>query len=425
MYFIYQLLLILLVYPALVLLLLYVLFTGNHRKGIRQRLTLYTPLKKKQKYQKRIWIHAASIGEVQAASLLIDELRKDGARAEIVLTTMTIHGREFAEKSLTGVTCLLAPLDLPLLVGRAASSIDPDIYVCLETELWPLLLRRLRKRDVAVILANGRMSSKTVATYKKYSWFFKGVLKNFSHICLISERDRDRFVGAGVLQDKVEVTGNIKFDRYLPGDTDSIRDYYLKHLGIKEGQEVLVAGSTHEDEEEQLLSAFAQLDRDKDMLLVVAPRHLDRISSIVAMFGRHNYQADMFSTLKEGANRNHRLVLIDTFGDLSRLYSIATYVFCGGSLVDRRGHNIMEPALWGKPVFYGPSMDDFQDGVELLEKSGGGFTVADVMDLVKMILRFRQRPEEYRQACERAGITARAQQGAAKRQGDVVRRYLR
>lgn len=423
MYIVYQLILILLLCPALVLLLVYVLITGNHRAGIRQRLTLYKRASGK-KIGKRVWLHAASIGEVQAASLLIDELRKKEDAVDIILTTMTIHGRDFASSHLHDVTCLLAPLDMPGLVARAVRLLDPDVYVCLETELWPLLLRKLKKKNIPVVMVNGRMSLRSVSTYHKYSWFFKTVLTNFSRLCLISETDRERFLGAGVKIENIEVTGNIKFDRYLPDNVHELQDEYRRLLAVSQEEEVFVAGSTHEDEEEQLLAVFKGLEKQKELVWLLAPRHLQRLDSIREMFVRNGCDVDLFSELQKGKKREHPIVLIDTFGDLSKVYSIATYVFCGGSLVDKRGHNILEPALWGKPVFFGPSMDDFRDGVELLEEAGCGDTVQNASELLGKIKYFRENPRHYQQACRQASKTAGAQQGAAVRQAEVVLSYL-
>ncbi|WP_163338331.1 3-deoxy-D-manno-octulosonic acid transferase [Desulfopila sp. IMCC35008] len=423
LYIVYQLLLILLLYPALVLLLVYVLITGNHREGIRQRFSLYKRVVGK-KSGKRVWFHAASVGEVQAASLLIDELRRVDDSIDIILTTMTIHGRIFAESQLDDVTCLLAPLDLPGMVGRAVRLLDPDVYVCLETELWPLLLRKLHKQEIPVLMVNGRMSLRSVQTYHKYSWFFKTVLANFSRLCLISETDRERFLGAGVAAESIEVTGNIKFDRYLPDNVNELQDRYRRLLAVSREEEVFVAGSTHDDEEEQLLTVFRALKKRNNIIWLLAPRHLQRVSSILEMFRRNDCGVDLFSDLQGGKKRQYPIVLIDTFGDLSKMYSIATYVFCGGSLVDKRGHNILEPALWGKPVFYGPSMDDFRDGVELLEKAGCGYTVYNTTDLVEKIEHFRDNQGDYHQVCRQAEKTAGSQQGAAARQAEVVLSFL-
>jgi 3-deoxy-D-manno-octulosonic-acid transferase len=423
LYIVYQLLLILLLYPVLVLLLVYVLITGNHRAGIRQRLTLYKRLPAK-KGRKRIWLHAASVGEVQAASLLIDELRKKQGGVDIILTTMTIHGRDFAASQLHGIPCLLAPLDMPGLVEHAVRLLDPDVYVCLETELWPLLLRKMKKKSIPVVMVNGRMSLKSVSTYHKYAWFFRTVLSTFSRLCLISETDRDRFLGAGVAKENIEVTGNIKFDRYLPDNVAELQDAYRRVLNVSQIEEVFIAGSTHEDEEEQLLTVFRKIAEGSELVWLLAPRHLNRLDSIRRMFTGNGCHIDLFSELQAGKKRHHQIVLIDTFGDLSKLYSIATYVFCGGSLVDRRGHNVLEPALWGKPVFYGPSMDDFRDGVELLEEAGCGYTVQNGRELVNKILYFRGHPEEYQKVCRQASKIAGAQQGASLRQAEVVLSYL-
>jgi 3-deoxy-D-manno-octulosonic-acid transferase len=313
---------------------------------------------------------------------------------------------------------------MPGLVTRAVRLINPDVYVCLETELWPLLLRKLNKKSIPVVMVNGRMSLRSVATYHKYAWFFRTVLTNFSRLCLISETDRERFLDAGVAQENIEVTGNIKFDRYLPENVSDLQDTYRRLLDVSEEDELFVAGSTHEDEEEQLLSVFRELEKREKLLWLLAPRHLQRLDSIREMLVQNGCDVDLFSDLQKGTQRQHPVVLIDTFGDLSKLYSIASYVFCGGSLVDKRGHNILEPALWGKPVFYGPSMDDFRDGVELLEEAGCGYMVRNGDQIIEQIESFRENVEEYQHACRQAAQTADAQQGSAIRQAEVVLSYL-
>lgn len=418
LYTLYPLLLVALFYPLLPLLLAYVLITGNHREGIRQRLALLPGLQPKRGL--RIWLHAASVGEVQVAALLIGELRRRLPGVEIVLTTMTIHGRKFAEQQLDDVTCLLAPLDVPGIAGRGAALIDPDIYLCLETELWPSLLHNLRRKDVPMLLLNGRMSRRTVDTYRRYSGMFRPVLANFARLCLISDTDRERFRSVGIDGERLEVTGNIKYDRLPPDEAGEIRQRYRGILGLSEGTRVLVCGSTHTGEEEMLFPVFSAMEKRCDFLWVVAPRHPRRLPDLRKLFAERGIEVNLLSSLLAGEKRRCRVVLVDTFGDLFNLYSVGTYIFCGGSLVDRRGHNIMEPALWGRYVFYGPSMDDFRDGRELLERDGGGCTVRSGEDLLARILRFEEQPRRYAEVCEAAGATARAQQGAVARQIQVV-----
>ncbi|PIE60203.1 MAG: hypothetical protein CSA32_00070 [Desulfobulbus propionicus] len=422
MYILYHIILSLLFYLVAPVLFVYAFITGKHREGLRQRLGWYPLCPESTK--RRIWLHAASVGEVQAARVLIAALSKQYPEAELLLTTTTIHGRKFAEQQFEGVICLLAPLDVPGIVGRAVRQLRPDVYLCLETELWPVLLQKLARGKVPTLLLNGRMSQRTVATYQRFSWLFRQILIHYQRIAVISEQDEQRFCSVGVPCQKIEVTGNLKYDRVLPDNFLEITAQYQQFLGLKGQETVFVAGSTHESEEEMLCPVFEALLQRGDALWIVAPRDLQRVASLVAMFQEKGMSVDLMSVLRKGRRRTNRIVLVDTFGDLFLLYSLGTYVFCGGSLTGDRGHNIMEPALWGKSVFYGPSMDDFRDARDMLEAAGAGFTVASAAELQKKIFYFIEHQEAYQQACDAARATADAQQGAVARQIELVNDVL-
>jgi 3-deoxy-D-manno-octulosonic-acid transferase len=420
LYTIYQLILTFLFYSALPMLLAYVWITGKHREGLRQRFGLYGRLSVKTRGP-RIWLHAASVGEVQAADVLIAELRRQLPDADFVLTTMTLHGRKLAEEQLpSDVTCRLAPLDVPGVVDLAISIISPDIYVCIETELWPVLLRRLQKRSTPLVLANGRMSERSAVRYRKHAWLFKRVVDNFNALCMITDVDKKRYLSLGVHENLVEVTGNLKYDRELSPARESIVLYYRQIFGIEANTEVFISGSTHTGEEEILLPVYKALAEHRKLLWIIAPRHLHRLGQVEEVLHQNAIGFDLFSSLAAGNPRKHMVVLLDSFGELSDMYSIGTYIFCGGSLVERNGHNILEPALWGKAVMYGPSMGDFQDAVDLLRGVGGGIPVASGKEIFQKISLFREKPELYMDACRRAGEVAHAQQGAAHRQAAVI-----
>ncbi len=418
MYILYQIILSLLFYLIAPVLLVCAFITGKHREGLRQRLAWYPAFPDTTK--RRIWLHAASVGEVQAASVLISTLKKKYPDAGLLLTTTTIHGRKFAEQQLEGVTCLLAPFDVPGVVGRAVRQLRPDVYLCLETELWPVLLQKLAREKVPALLFNGRMSQRTVATYQRFSGLFRQVLLHYRRIAVISEQDKRRFCSVGVPPEKIEVTGNLKYDRIVPRDAAAITARYQRLLGLEDGEIVLITGSTHESEEEMLCPVFDALSQKNTPLWIVAPRDLQRVASLKAMFQEKGMPVDLMSALRKGMRRTNRIVVIDTFGDLFSLYSLGTYVFCGGSLTGDRGHNIMEPALWGRCVFYGPSMDDFRDARDMLEAAGAGFTIASAAELQEKILYFIEHQEAYQHACDAARATAQAQQGVVNRQLELI-----
>ncbi len=420
MYTIYQLILTLLFYSALPALLVYVWITGKHREGLRQRFGFYRQLPVNSRGP-RIWLHAASVGEVQAADVLIAELRRQLPDADFVLTTMTLHGRKVAEEQLPAdVICRLAPLDVPGVVDLAISAISPDIYVCIETELWPVLLRRLRKRSTPQVLVNGRMSERSAVKYYKHAWLFKRVVDNFSALCMITDVDKKRYLSLGVDERTIKVTGNLKYDREVSPAREAIVLHYRRILRVEEDTEVFISGSTHSGEEDILLPVYQALAEHRELVWIIAPRHLHRLGQVEDVLHQHAIGFDLFSSLAKGNPRKHMVVLLDSFGELSDMYSVGTYIFCGGSLVERNGHNILEPALWGKAVLYGPSMGDFQDAVDLLSGVGGGIPVASGKDVYEKITLFRERPDMYQEACKRAGEVARAQQGAAHRQAVVI-----
>lgn len=396
------------------------MISGKHREGLRQRFGFYPQCENRAKNKKTIWLHASSVGEVQAARALINELQKRLPSARYVLTTMTMHGNRVARSQLSeNISCFLAPLDVPGIVDVAIKRIKPDIYICIETELWPVLLHALSRKNVKLCLVNGRMSERSFNSYIKVHSLLKAVLELFNKMVLISEKDKERFVNLGADLQHIKVEGNVKYDLAIPENRDEIVSYYQGLLAIG-NEEVFVAGSTHTGEEELLLQLFRQLTKKHDILFVIAPRHVERTGDIEKKLLSDKISYHRFSDLKKGVKRQESLILIDTMGELSQIYSVADVVFCGGSLVERGGHNLMEAALWQKAVFFGPSIDDFQDAADILISAKGGFKVNNISELEEKLLYYRDHQEEYKTACQRAGDSARLQQGCSGRQIDFI-----
>jgi 3-deoxy-D-manno-octulosonic-acid transferase len=426
LYFAYQIFIGLLFYLSFPFLLLIVLMTGKHRQGLRERLGMYRKIPRQDKNETRIWLHAASVGEVRAAGAIINALQGRLPQARFFLSTMTIHGKRVAAERLSPeVYCFLAPLDVPLVVDRVLDAVNPDIYVCIETEIWPLLIHKIASHGVKAVLVNGRMSENSYRNYKRIRWLIAGVLRQFHHIAVITEADRRRYLAVGADERLLSVEGNVKYDLSPPQNTDALKHRYRSVLRMTDKSEALITGSTHTGEEELLLPLYRSLAVEKELLWILAPRHLDRLPQIEAMFKQQSLAFDRFSELLGGKIRTHKVVIIDSLGELAGLYAVATYVFCGGSLVDRGGHNVMEAAIWGKPVFFGPSMGDFRDAVELLESASAGFRVEDARQLEEKIRFFRDAPEAYQEACLRAGDIAGRQAGAAERQVRIILQCLK
>lgn len=415
------------------------LLTGKHLAGLRQRLGLFEPTHA-WRHPKRLWLHAASVGEVQVAKALVAALERMETRADIIITTVTEQGLAAANRQLGATAlCLYAPIDLPWVVERFLRKLRPNVYICLETELWPAMLRRAKANGIPALLLNGRLSANSSRRYQCVAAFIGQVVNCFSAASVIGDKDRERFVALGLEPGKIAVNGNAKFDLALESlfthhdglsglSGDQLRmaavEHYQRLLGLDGQQPVLVAGSTHPGEEALLLSVHqALLATIPDLVLIIAPRHLDRLQQLKAEW---HGAGITFQSLSQviGSGRSAPIVVIDQMGELARLYSVATYAFCGGSLVERGGHNIMEPAVWGKPPLYGPYMTDFMDARALLEEHQAGFLVHDLHELIATIETFHRHPETYQQAAERTRAIALAQQGAASKQAEMIRAAL-
>lgn len=405
--------------------LLYICFTGKHRHGLTQRVGFLQTSNITKTNNLRIWLHAASVGEVQVARALAIEIKKQIPQVSLVLSTVTRQGHDVARQQMDAdIPCIYAPLDLTLIVNRHIEFIKPNIYISLETELWPALIQAAYKNKIQLVLLNGRMSARSYRRYKFVKNFMEDILNKFAIISVIQENDAKRYINLGADPAKVVINGNAKYDLTPHKMEAATVSRYHKLLKIKSQQPVFIAGSTHSGEEELLLDVFNQLKTIlPELIWIIAPRHLRRIDEISTFFNGQKINHEHLSKIKT-AGRHTDIILIDNMGELSALYSIATYIFCGGSLVKRGGHNILEAAIWGKPVLYGPSMEDFIDARQLLETAGGGFTVKNTQELTDRIVQFIKHPEQYKEAADRARKVAQTEQGSARKQIALLKEII-
>ncbi|MDD5759277.1 MAG: glycosyltransferase N-terminal domain-containing protein [Desulfobulbaceae bacterium] len=413
----------------------YCLLSGKPVSTLRQRFGFFTPVHSWQ-HKKRIWFHAASVGEVQAAISIISAFKQKKAWADIIITTVTEQGWIAATRQTEGTAlCLLAPVDLPWTVNRFIRKLQPSVYVCLETELWPNMLRFAKSHGVTTILLNGRLSERAFERYKRIAPFISQVLRCFDAASVIQAIDRDRYISLGLDPEKIAVHGNAKYDLRIeplsspdsswlntpditPGE--ALNRHYRCALMLGQSIPVLLAGSTHSGEEEMMLDVYETLaTKIPNLVLIVAPRHLERLELIKATWQRKEIAFQTFSQVLANQRTSH-IILVDSMGELAKLYAVATYVFCGGSLVPRGGHNIIEPAILGKSPFYGPYMSDFSDARALLESAEAGFTIHNVQELIDKIWYFHRHSEEYQQTSRRSLAVALAQQGSAIRQAELI-----
>ena len=399
--------------------------SGKHRQGLRQRFGYVEDVQLDEDKPVRIWLHAASVGEIQVAKALISEIKKQLPEASIVVSTGNRHGMAVASQLLPeDVPCFFAPLDLIGIVNRTLKTIRPTIYVCLETELWPNIIRQAQQHGAKLFLLNGRLSENSFAGYRKIKGFMSDLLSCFTKISVIQGGDAKRFRGLGADPSSIRILGNAKYDQSITQTDHNLAEHYRQMLNIHRQQPVLVTGSTHTGEEAMLVEVFRALQqRLPDLVWVIAPRHLRRLTEVETLFAEQGIASMRLRQIQE-QGRSSDVVLVDTMGELAGIYSIATYVFCGGSLVDRGGHNVLEAATWGIPVFYGPHMADFSDAKALLEAENAGFCVKNAQELTRLLLYFIEKPEEYAVAGRGALKVASRQQGSAKKQVALIKEDL-
>ena len=367
----------------------YTRLTGRYRKNFRERLG-FVPERSVHGSadSPRIWIHAASLGEVGVADSIVGALMKNRPDCMVTVSTMTEHGRDLAVKKFgSNASVIYAPFDSPATVNRALSRVRPHVLVFLETELWPSWLFEARRRGVKICLLNGRISERSIRGYLKVRPFFKEVLNCFDRFSMISEKDARRMTRMGAEPSRITLNGNAKYDTLVKGVDGSVKQEICALFDIRETDRVFVAGSTRGGEEEKVLAAYQKvLTEFPDTILIIAPRHIVRVSSIGSMIAKNGLGYQLRSSIGKGkGRRTERIIIMDTFGELFKVYSVGTVVFCGGSLVPLGGQNPMEPAAWGKAVLYGPHMDDFLDAKGRLEAGRASIPVANEKDLGKKV----------------------------------------
>jgi 3-deoxy-D-manno-octulosonic-acid transferase len=371
--------------------------TGRYRKGVLERFGIFRSRAGLCSEGKpRIWIHAASLGEVNVALTLIKAVRSIIPQSSFVLSTMTPHGRESAQgKAGPDTRVIYAPVDFIGCVRPALNAVDPDVLVFVETEIWPAWLFEAKRRGIPTALVNGRISPRSLVSYMRLRLFFKTVLARLDRLSMIGEPDAERIIAIGADPEKVEINGNAKYDA-LAGMAEPDLEIGTRYaLGLAPGTRVIVAGSTRGGEEEQILDAYREiLSSFPDTVLVIAPRHIQRSGQILSMAASCGFSCRLRTEITVGRPRTEQVMILDTFGELFAVYSTASVVFCGASFVPLGGQNPLEPASWGKTVLYGPFMDDFADARALLEESGAGLTVSGSRDLAREVVRLFGRPEE-------------------------------
>jgi len=370
------------------------------------------------------WIHAVSVGEAIAAVPLVEGLRQRWPDLPLVVSTVTETGARVVRERFAGLARhRYFPLDFPGAARRVIASIEPAFFVCMETELWPNVLRVLAGRGVPTMIANGRLSDRSFRRYRLVRSAMKRVLGDVTVFAMQSDEDARRVIALGALPERVVVAGNLKHEP-LP-DPAGAADLWHRLLGLAAGQPVWIAGSTHRGEDEAVLDAHRRaLAARPDLVLVLAPRHPERVGEVMKLVAGQGFRGVRRSELPGGRGTGTPIIVLDTVGELAQLYSIADVVFVGGSLLALGGHNMLEPALRGRPVLFGPHTSNFREAASILLAAGGGAVVRDAAELAAELQGLLADPDLRARRGAAAREAAASRHGAARTTLDLLARYL-
>jgi 3-deoxy-D-manno-octulosonic-acid transferase len=338
-----------------------------------------------------IWIHAVSVGEVLTARPLIVELRRRYPALRIFLSTTTLAGQQLARRNVPDVDeVFYFPFDLAPFVRRTLDLVKPRLFLMMETEIWPVLLDECQRRGVKTAVVNGRLSSRSFPRYRLVRAFMRRVMADIDRFLVQSDESARRFVELGADPARVVVTGSLKFDSLdKPGASSRLRarDRVLRYFRLPASRPVVVAGSTMKGEESLVLSAFRRIrGAHPTALLVLAPRHPERFGEVEQLCRNEGWKTMRRTELAIDKDPRADVVIVDTIGELATLYQLGTVVFVGGSLLATGGHNILEPAVYGKPIVFGPHMENFREIADGFVASGAAVRLDDARDLEETLM---------------------------------------
>jgi 3-deoxy-D-manno-octulosonic-acid transferase len=395
----------------------------SHRKyltNLVQRLG-FLPASEYEQAHGGMWIHAVSVGEVLAILPLIRAVSQKWPDLALFVSTTTVTGQELAGQKLVGIAkTFYFPLDWNFAVRRSLHRIQPRVVLIAETEIWPNFLRECKRRGVPVLLINGRISDLSARRYRGIRWFMKRILSYFKYCCMQSQTDLDRIRSLGAAPETSEVCGNLKYDVRLPEGVEEKTKEYRRLLRLTSASFFVVAGSTMKGEEFPVLSAFKKLrEGNSQAILLLAPRHPERFGEVEQLLVQRSFCFRKRSALTldglPDSDGSVEVILLDSMGELATLYALADVVFIGGSLVQTGGHNPLEPALYRKPVLFGPCMTNFREVAADFMREGAAVQVQDHDALAEKFVELCQHPELRKDIGERGFQIIARNRGATDR----------
>ena len=353
---------------------------------------------------KVIMFHGVSVGEVIALENLIKKTKETFPDYKIVVTTGTKTGQEIAHKKYDNIADFITyfPFDITICVKSFLEKIRPSVVLIAETELWPTFAAYCKQRNIPLLVINGRISDATFKSYKLLKGFFKELFKNYTEILTQSEEDKEKFIAIGAPADKTSIMKNLKFDvKRIDANIE---------IG-KGNNRIIIAGSTHKGEDEIILDSFVKLKKQfPDIKLLLAPRHLTRVNNVTELVEKTKLPYDLRS--KNATFVNNDIVILDTLGELSKMYQICDFAFIGGSFNKTGGHNPLEAVVYNKPAISGPSIHNFRDIYWILSRTKAGKVIKTPEELTNYMHKLLADKEFYAQSCEDCKTVFQSQQGA-------------
>ena len=376
-------------------------FNGKFLYGWKEKLGIF---KTPNLGNKVIMYHGVSVGEIIALENLIKKTKELYPNYKIVVTTGTKTGQEIALKKYTNIADYITyfPFDIPICVASFLSKIQPNVVLIAETELWPIFSFYCKTKRIYLYTINGRMSDSTFNLYMLLKKFFKIVLANYTKILTQSENDRQKLISIGAEESKTVVMKNLKFDIKKSNESVDIGQNNYR---------VIIAGSTHQGEDEIILDIFAnKLKKFNDIKLLLVPRHLNRISNIIPIIKSLNLKYGLRS--QNAKFTDFDIIILDTMGELSKMYSICSFAFIGGSFNNTGGHNPLEATVYSKPTITGPSIHNFKDIYRILSETKAGKIVKNKKELDEYIEKLLFDKTFYNESCKDCETVFNDHQGA-------------
>ena len=406
---------------------LYSIFTEKKRSGLFHHFGFVPSLDSfSKKNGKVLWLHALSRGEVNAAAPVLSRIHNECTDISIIVSVTTDSGFQGAREHLSFADQIIFhPFDSWPFNLLAIKRLQPDLFVVTDTGFWPGLLHFLHKKNIPIILINGRISKKSIRFYKLFSSIASMIFKSFDKLFMQNQQSLDAVINLGADPSSVQICGDTKIDslKQLPEEErTSIRN----SLDISDEAYIWVAGSTHAGEEIITLDAFEKLKTQyPNLILILAPRRIERVSDVKTMLKNRSFSFSLKSAIKNGESQKNDIILLDTMGELANIYSIANISFVGRSLIrPGGGHSLIEPIAQGKAVLHGPYIENIQDTADELDKIGLGITVNNAEDLVTAISNFIDDESSSHEIAQRTHRYIEEKRGASKLIAASIREYL-